>query len=97
MLAAEFDVREWAFFLAVEAGRPVGAATVATNTPEVRLDDGATWPSCGTCAFSRGARPGHGTALFRHAASWRAPRLPPDEGGDPNNVPAGSTPPRVAA
>ena len=72
----EFDVREWAFFLAVEGGRPVGAATVATNTPEVRLLDGrrdlALLWDLRVSPEARGR--GIGTALFRQAAEWSRAR-----------------------
>ncbi len=33
----QFDLSNWGFFLAMEAGRPVGAAAVAMRTPNVRM------------------------------------------------------------
>jgi GNAT superfamily N-acetyltransferase len=67
-----FDVSKWSFFIAREDGDDVGAATVAVNTPAVRMledrDDLAVLWDLRVRPDRR--RRGIGTALFRHAADW---------------------------
>jgi GNAT superfamily N-acetyltransferase len=67
-----FDVRNWGFFLAQEGDRPVGAATVAWNTPGVHMlaggtDMAALWDIRVHPDF-RGQ--GIGKQLFWQAAAW---------------------------
>jgi GNAT superfamily N-acetyltransferase len=67
---SRFDVSNWGFFLAMEHGQPVGAATMAYSTPEVfmlesRQDLSVLW-DLRVAPRGRGA----GIQLFRHAAQW---------------------------
>ncbi|NLS78898.1 MAG: GNAT family N-acetyltransferase [Chloroflexi bacterium] len=72
----QFDVRNWAFFLAERDGQPVGAAAVAFDTPGVhmlagRRDLAVLWdirvsPDC--------RREGVGRMLFRRAGEWARAR-----------------------
>ncbi len=71
-----FDVSNWAFFIAFEDDRPVGAATVAFNTPNVDMLEGRTdlavlWDF--RVHPDRRGR-GIGTALFDRAAEWARER-----------------------
>jgi len=67
-----FDTRHWGLFLALEGDRPVGGATVAFDTPGLRMlsdrdDLAALWDLRVRPDFHR---QGIGTALFDHAAAW---------------------------
>jgi len=67
-----FVISRWAFFLARRHGRPVGGATVAVRTPELRMLEGRSdlavlWdirvdPEC--------RRDGVGTLLWDRAVGW---------------------------
>ncbi len=68
----DFDVSNWAFFLALQDGVPVGGATVAWNTQGVNMlegsrDMGVLW-DLRVCARAR--RQGVGTALWDRAVAW---------------------------
>ena len=67
-----YDVRNWAFFLALEGGRLVGAATLAHATPGLQLlaerDDVAGLWDLRVQPDLR--RQGIGTMLFARAADW---------------------------
>lgn len=70
--AARFDVSNWAFFIAFDDGRAVGAATVAFDTPGLNCLEGRTdlaelW-DIRVHADRRGE--GIGAALFGRAADW---------------------------
>jgi GNAT superfamily N-acetyltransferase len=70
--ASQFDVRNWAFFLATAGSRPVGAAAVAFDTPGVNMLEGrqdlaVLWDIRVHPEF-RGQ--GTGTLLFRTAEKW---------------------------
>jgi GNAT superfamily N-acetyltransferase len=65
-----FEVSKWGFFLSMEGEKPVGGATVASDTPgvfmlEARRDLSVLWD----IRVSPKAR-GAGISLFRHAAEW---------------------------
>lgn len=67
-----FNVRNWKFLLAREAGEPVGAATIAIDTPGVRMLEGRTdlavlW-DIRVQPKARGR--GVGAALFERAFDW---------------------------
>jgi GNAT superfamily N-acetyltransferase len=69
-----FDVSKWGFFLAVEQGQPVGAATMAYSTPDLfmlesRQDLSVLWD---LRVASRGR--GAGIQLFHYAAQWSRQR-----------------------
>jgi GNAT superfamily N-acetyltransferase len=73
---AEFDVRNWGFFLALEDSRVVGAAAVAFDTPGVnmlcgRRDLAVLWD-----IRVRPERRGNGVGkmLFDYAAGWSRER-----------------------
>lgn len=73
---AEFDLKNWGLFLALEAETPLGAAAVAWNTNgvhllEERADLAVLWDLRVNSA-SRGQ--GVGKALFQHAAAWSRAR-----------------------
>ncbi len=66
----KFDVKNWGFFLAMAADKPVGAATVAFDTTgvfmlESRKDLAVLW-DIRACPEYRGV----GIMLFRYAAEW---------------------------
>jgi GNAT superfamily N-acetyltransferase len=68
----KFDVSNWAFFLAMKGSRPVGAATVAFDTPGVhmlagRKDIGVLWDIRVAPELRRS---GIGRNLFREAVRW---------------------------
>ncbi len=72
----QFDLSNWAFFLAMEGGCPVGAATVAMRTPGVRMlagrnDLAVLWDIRVQPAW-RGR--GVGRELFWVAANWSRER-----------------------
>jgi GNAT superfamily N-acetyltransferase len=65
-----FDVTNWGFFLAMDAGILVGAAAVAFDTRgvfmlEERHDLSVLWD-----IRTQSVHSGIGTRLFRHAAGW---------------------------
>lgn len=68
----EFDISNWAFFMAFDGGRPVGAATVVSRTKEIRMlsgrDDLAVLWDIRVDAGYRGQ--GIGQCLFDMAADW---------------------------
>ena len=71
-----YDMRNWAIFLAVQGDRGVGAATVAFNTPGLKVlagrsDVGALWDIRVHPDFRRR---GIGTRLFHQAADWLGER-----------------------
>jgi GNAT superfamily N-acetyltransferase len=68
----KYDVSNWAFFLATEGSRPVGAATVAFNTPGVymlagRKDLAVLWD---IRVVPELRRSGIGRRLFCQAVRW---------------------------
>jgi GNAT superfamily N-acetyltransferase len=70
--AKRFDVRKWGFFLAVEGGHAVGGATVAVDSPDVRMlenrpDLAVLW-DIRVHPDERGR--GVGSQLFQYAAGW---------------------------
>ncbi len=72
----QFDVRNWAFFLAVEDAETVGAVAIAYDTPTIHLLDGRpdlalVWDLRVHPDF-RGR--GIGSLLFAHAAEWARER-----------------------
>jgi len=74
--ARHFDVSNWAFFIAFDGGNAVGAATVAFDTPGVRMLEGRSdlavlW-DIRVHPDRRGQ--GIGTALFERAAAWARER-----------------------
>jgi GNAT superfamily N-acetyltransferase len=73
---AEFDVKNWGFFLALDESRVVGAAAVAFDSPAVnmlrgRRDLAVLW-DIRVSPESRGQ--GVGTALFEHVVEWSRER-----------------------
>ncbi len=68
----EFDVRHWGFFVALDEGRPVGAAAVAWRTPNVHMlanrDDMAVLWDIRVHPDRRGQ--GIGRQVFWQAARW---------------------------
>ncbi|MFP4344673.1 MAG: GNAT family N-acetyltransferase [Anaerolineales bacterium] len=72
----EFDLRNWAIFLATERGRPVGGATVAYNTAGVNMLEGredlAVLWDIRVHPDARGR--GIGRALFRRAVTFARER-----------------------
>jgi GNAT superfamily N-acetyltransferase len=67
-----FDLTHWGFLLASDGGRPVGGATIAYRTPDVRMlegrdDLGVLW-DLRVAPDYRGRGVGH--ALFWAAARW---------------------------
>jgi ribosomal protein S18 acetylase RimI-like enzyme len=70
--AKRFDLSRWRFFLARAAGRAVGAAAVAFDTPGVEMLDGrrdlAVLWDIRVAPESRGQ--GVGVSLFRAASAW---------------------------
>jgi GNAT superfamily N-acetyltransferase len=74
--ARRFDVSNWGFFQADDAGRPVGGAVVALRCPQVhtlagRNDLALLW-DIRVHPSRRGE--GIGTALLHHAADWAGAR-----------------------
>jgi ribosomal protein S18 acetylase RimI-like enzyme len=71
-----FDVTRWGFLLAMEDDRPIGGATIAYDTPEVRLLEGrrdlALLWDIRVAPDQRGR--GVGSALLCHAAAWARAR-----------------------
>lgn len=67
-----FDISRWGFFLACDEGQPVGGASVAWNTPTIRMlkgrQDLALLWDIRVCPDRRGQ--GIGAALFKAAADW---------------------------
>jgi GNAT superfamily N-acetyltransferase len=74
--ARRFDVSNWGFFQAADAGRPVGGAVVAFGCPQVHMlagrNDLAVLWDLRVAPSRRGE--GIGTALLAHAADWAAAR-----------------------
>jgi GNAT superfamily N-acetyltransferase len=73
---AEFDVTNWAFFLAQEGKLPVGAAAVAWNTGGVNMLEGRSdlavlWDIRVSPAYRH---KGVGKKLFEHSAAWSKAR-----------------------
>ena len=67
-----FDSRNWGFFLAIEAERKVGGATVAFDAPGVdmlegRKDLAVLWD---IRVHPENRRQGIGSQLFRHTVEW---------------------------
>jgi len=74
--ATKFDLKNWGFLLAVEAGVPLGGAAVAYNTPEVfmlerRPDLAVLWD---IRVQPKARRRGVGKRLFWAAAAWAKQR-----------------------
>jgi GNAT superfamily N-acetyltransferase len=70
--ATQFDVRRWAFFLAEDGDRPVGAAAVAFDSPGVHMledrpDLAVLWD---IRVHPRWRGRGIGTRLLHAAAAW---------------------------
>lgn len=68
----EFDISNWAFFMAFDGELPVGAVSIATRTPNVNMldhrDDLAVlWD---IRVDTRYKYRGIGTQLFNHAKAW---------------------------
>jgi len=74
--ARDFDLVNWGFFLAVNAGKPVGAAALAHNTPGVwmleRRSDLAVLWDIRIQPWAR--RAGLGRELFWRAVDWARQR-----------------------
>ena len=74
--AKRFDVSNWGFFQAADAGRPVGGAVVAFRCPQCHMlagrNDLAVLWDLRVHPARRGE--GIGTALLHHAADWAASR-----------------------
>jgi GNAT superfamily N-acetyltransferase len=71
-----FDTTNWAFFLALDKGWPVGGATVAVDTPNLimlagRTDLAVLWD---LRVLPERRQRGIGTKLFEHAAGWSKER-----------------------
>jgi GNAT superfamily N-acetyltransferase len=69
-----FDISNWGFFLAMDAGRPAGAAAVAFNTTGVFMLEGRSDLAVLRDLRSHPAYRGAGIPLFRHAADWSRKR-----------------------
>ncbi len=74
--ADSFDITNWAFFMAFDGERPVGAATVASDTQNVNMLDGRSdlsvlWDLRVDGEYKRR---GIGASLFRMAAEWSGAR-----------------------
>lgn len=70
--ARRFDIRNWAFFLACDGDRPIGAAAVASRTEGVHMLDGrddlaVLWDIRVAEEYKHR---GVGQALFDRAAAW---------------------------
>lgn len=70
--AKTFDLRAWGIFLATDEGRPIGAAAVASPSPNIfgleHRTDAAALFDLRIAPDSR--RRGTGTALIRRCAQW---------------------------
>lgn len=70
--AKKFNIKDWAFFIAYDANKPVGASTVAYNSKEILMLDGRD----DLCVLwdlrvdDRYKRMGIGTKLFQMAVEW---------------------------
>ena len=67
-----FNMRNWGIFLAIDNNKAIGGATVAFNTPEIRMLDGRKDL---TVLWDIRVRPeyrhqGIGTMLFKYAVNW---------------------------
>ncbi|KAF0107967.1 MAG: acetyltransferase [Anaerolineaceae bacterium] len=70
----KFDVRNWGFFLAMDGGRPVGAAAVAFDTAGVFMLEGRRDLAVLWDIRVRPEARGAGIPLFRRAAEWSRAR-----------------------
>jgi len=72
----DYDVSNWAFFIAVDDGRDVGSAVVATDTPGLPfLGDRRDWALLWDIRVRPEVRrQGIGTKLLRRAADWARQR-----------------------
>ncbi len=72
----QFDISKWGLLVAVEAGKVIGGATVALNTPTAGMSDGRSdlavlWD---IRVLASSQRHGVGATLFRNAAAWAKSR-----------------------
>ena len=70
--ADEFDITNWAFFMAFHNGAPIGAVTIASNTSDVHMLDGRDDMSVlwDIRIDDRYKQQGIGSKLFHLAVEW---------------------------